>query len=196
MRLEILRNIRRLEAYRQGLDPELRQHFEVRLYAASASVTIYRWDSRMLVSFLPLGRLSGDTAQLEVSSESPLGTFVGERFDDLWRHGTPIEDHVALHITLMDGTGSRDYVARFVVLDDEHYIADPRIIAHLARHRDGTITARLGKVPSQVYALHIVAEESDVMSDLNANFLAKYERPGAAFIRLVPDHPPTRSDPT
>ncbi|BCJ75033.1 hypothetical protein CS0771_45770 [Catellatospora sp. IY07-71] len=95
----------------------------------------------------------------------------------------------------MDSTGSRDYVARFVVLDDEHYIADPRIIAHLARHRDGTITARLAKVPSQVYALHIVAEESDVMSDLNANFLAKYERPGAAFVRLVPDPTPTRSDP-
>jgi hypothetical protein len=58
---ETRRNLRVLAAFLDGLNDGPRQRFEVRLYSASPSVQIYQWDNRLLASFLPVGRRSGDS---------------------------------------------------------------------------------------------------------------------------------------
>jgi hypothetical protein len=125
--LEARRNLRVLDGFRRGLDDGGRQRFEVRLYSVSPSVQIYQWDNRLLASFLPVGRRSGDSARLEVTVESPLGTFVQERFDELWGPAKSIVEYTTLGLTISDGSaGPRDYQARFVTVDGCHYVADPR----------------------------------------------------------------------
>ncbi len=184
VRQEILRNLRVLDRFRRGLDEHLRRRFEVRLYAASASVTLYRWDDRALVSFLPIGRLSGDGTQLEITVGSPLGTFVGERFDELWRHGKPLEEFMVMSVTLRDGKGSRRYACEFVNHEDQFYVMSAHVLAHLASTRDETLRASVGEEMTFTYALEVVSGESSVHASLIVQYLEKYERPGQAFIRL------------
>src|SRR4051794_13906250 len=62
---EIMRNLRRLATFMAALSEQERGYIEVRLYDASASITLYRWDDRALVSFLPIGRFSEFGSQLE-----------------------------------------------------------------------------------------------------------------------------------
>jgi hypothetical protein len=185
--LETRRNLRVLDGFRHGLDDVLRQRFEVRLYSVSPSVQIYQWDNRLLASFLPVGQLSGDSAQLELSVESPLGVFVMERFDELWRQAKSIEDYLTLRLTIKDGSaGARDYRARFVTADGRYYVADHQVMAHLARCRDRHVEARLAAEPDRTYTVDVVAEESEQASAARAMFAEKYDRPEPAFVRLAP----------
>jgi hypothetical protein len=178
--LQTRRNLRVLDAFRRGLDEGLRRRFEVRLYRAAPSVQIYQWDGRLLASFLPLGRMSGDSVQLEVSVESPLGTFVAERFDELWRQARPIDEYMALRLTVDDGAEAREYTSRFVTVDGRHYVADAEVLAHLARCRDRVVRALLS---GQDYTVDIATDEE---SDVRAVFMEKYDRAEPAFVRLTP----------
>jgi hypothetical protein len=177
--LQTRRNLRLLDAFRRSLDDGLRRRFEVRLYRAAPSVQIYQWDGRLLASFLPLGRLSGDNVQLEVSVDSPLGTFVAERFDELWRQARPIDEYMTLRLTVDDGAEAREYASRFVTVDGRHYVADAEVLAHLARCRDRAVRAVLSGTD---YTVDVVSDESDV----RAVFLEKYDRTEPAFVRLTP----------
>jgi hypothetical protein len=183
---EVRQNLRLLAAYRQTLDEELRQRFQVRLYSAAPSVAIYQWDERLLVSFLPLGGLSGDNTQLEVSVVSPLGNFVAERFDELWASSTPIQDYMELRLAVVDDGGIREYSPRFVVVDGNRYVADAHLTALLARSRSGVVRVTLPEAPPGAFLLDIVEEDSAVAAELGGRFLDKYERAEAAFIRLTP----------
>lgn len=122
-------NLRALDAFRLGLPGELRRRVEVRLYAASASVQVYQWDGRLLASFLPLGRRSGDHAQLEVSVESPLGDVVMERFDELWEQAVPLDEYMTVRLTMTADGGEKDYRSRFVAVDGTYYLDDAKIVA-------------------------------------------------------------------
>lgn len=188
---ETRRNLRVLAAFRDGLNDGPRQRFEVRLYSASPSVQIYQWDNRLLASFLPVGRRSGDSAQLEVSAESPLGTFVLERFEELWRQGKSLADYLTVAVSISDGrAGARDYRVPFVTVDTRYYIADQQVLAHLARCRDTVVAATLALRPQRSYTVDVVVEESEG-ADVGALFLEKYGRreddwQKTAFVRLTP----------
>ncbi len=184
---EVLRNLKVLERFQHELDEQLRLRFEVRLYSASASVTLYRWDDRALVSFLPIGRLSGDGTQLEISTSSPLGEFVGDRFDELWRHGKPLSEFLALSFTILDrGGNQRRFRAPFVHVDGHYYIDDPEVLIELAVHGSDTLRAHLPHQPAVNYHVDAFAGEPDLRASVTAHYDEKYERQARAFVRLRP----------
>jgi hypothetical protein len=197
VRREVMRNLKVLERFTRELDERVRSRFEVRLYSASAAVTLYRWDDRALVSFLPIGRLSGDGTQLEITTGSPLGTFVGERFDELWSHGKPLARFIALAFTLTDGRGpARPYNTPFVRVGDHYFVTDPQVLAELALSRDGGLRATLDYHPTLSYELDVLIGESDLHSSVIAHYEEKYERPGRAFVRLRPAPAPAADERT
>ena len=183
---EVRQNLRLLAAYRQSLDERVRSRFQVRLYSAAPSVAIYQWDGHLLVSFLPLGGLSGDSTQLEVSVGSPLGNFVAERFDELWANSTTVDEYMALSLTVLDDGGGREYRARYVMVDGIRYVADPHLTALLARNPGSPVRVRPAHGSRGAFQLDIVAEDSAVAADVGGRFLAKYDRAEAAFIQLTP----------
>lgn len=183
---EVRRNLHTLDEYRRGLDLDLRRHFEVRLYDALPSVAIYQWDDRLLAAFLPLGRLSGDDVQLEVSVESPLGTFVAERFEELWRNSSPLEDYMTLRLSIGDGSGRTEYACRFVTLEGVRYLADPEVAAHLARSHADAVSVTVDHASNRAYVLEHVAADSPVAAELGPRFFDKYDRREATFLRLTP----------
>jgi hypothetical protein len=186
IRREILRNLHALDRFARSLDESLRQRFEVRLYDASASVTFYRWDDRALVSFLPIGRLSGDGVQLEITVTSPLGTFVSERFDELWEHGTRLTDFMTLELSIRDRVGVHQYECPFIGYVGELYVSDSRVLARIAGARDERLHASLRGEMTFGYGLDVVSGESDVHTSLVAIHLEKYGRPADVFIHVRP----------
>jgi hypothetical protein len=179
------RNLRLLAEHRQSLDKHVRHRFEVRLYATAPSVQVYQWDNRLLASFFPVGRLSGDHVQLEVSAESPLGYFVTERFDDLWARSTALDDYMSLTILVSDSMGKGEYSSPFVVLDGRHYLADPQVIARRGRNdNDVVVRATLRHVPDETYVVDFVDEGSRLADRVSVRFEEKYDRRETAFVFL------------
>jgi hypothetical protein len=113
--------------------------FQVRLYSSGPDVTMYRWDDRALVSFYPVGKLSGRAAQLEVTVDSPLGAFVNNRFQAVWHAAAP---HQALTpVTVADDNLERTYLVRFVDLDDGRRFVASRRVETFLRRAVGEVTA-------------------------------------------------------
>jgi hypothetical protein len=179
-------NLRALAAFRRDLPDQLRRRVEVRLYTASASVQVYQWDNRLLASFLPLGRRSGDHAQLEVSVDSPLGDFLLERFDELWEHAVPLEDYMTVRLSVTAGGTQREYAARYVTVDGAYYLDDAAILAQLARERNRTVHAALTLEPARTYRVEILPDESAGLPDARSRFTEKYDHPAPVLVRLTP----------
>lgn len=113
--------------------------FQVRLYSSGPDITMYRWDDRALVSFYPVGKLSGRAEQLEVTVDSALGSFVNNRFQAVWHAAAP---HQALTpITVADNNIERTYLVRFVDLDDGRRFVASRRVERFMRRAVGEITA-------------------------------------------------------
>ncbi|GAA1798934.1 hypothetical protein HC028_13400 [Planosporangium flavigriseum] len=186
-RREILRNLRTLHLFEQRLTEAQRRRFEVRLYSASAGVTMYRWDDKALVSFLSVGRLSGQGAQLEVTVSSPLGMFVEQRFEELWQQGAPMHEFMRLPVTLVEADGARrDFVTSFVVADGAQYIVDHGVVSHMARRRDGHLSAYCRADPDTRYELIVVDDNEDLCAQLSERFADKYDLPRATYVWLRP----------
>jgi hypothetical protein len=191
---ETRRNLVTLDEFRRSLPADARARCEVRLSTASASVQMYQWDGRLLASFLPVGRLSGDHTQLEVAVDSPLGDFLLERFEELWPDGVTIEDYMRLRVVLRDGTGETAFPVRYVRADDDLYlVAEADLIAHLARARHHDVTAVVGTDPvgtgpigTGEHAVDIVAPDSPEAATVRRLVEAKYGRAERIFVRLVP----------
>jgi hypothetical protein len=162
-------------------------NFEVRMYNASPSISLYRWDERSLVSFFPLGRLSGQGAQLEVAAQSPLGQFVNDRFNALWLAARGLAELMALPLVLLgDPTGEQELAAAFVLLDGISYVSDPRVVAHMAR-RPGQVAVRAGAAGRTAHRPVIVdAEDAELLRTLRGQFQEKYGRGHDIFVCLAP----------
>ncbi|MBQ1026169.1 hypothetical protein [Micromonospora sp. C95] len=186
---ESRRNLQTLEAFRQSLDENFRARFEIRLYTASASVQMYQWDDRLLASFLPLGKLSGDHSQLEVSTVSPLGSFVTERADELWDGGMALTEYWLTSVTLTDDEGRRQYACRFLDIGDRHYLADARVIAQLARAQNGSVRVEFRQCPGTVHGVDVITEGDPDLASVRQRFLEKYGQSETVFIRLNPFPP-------
>ncbi|MFG1609244.1 hypothetical protein [Actinoplanes sp. NPDC049265] len=182
--IESRRNLQALDAFERGLDPGLRHRFEVRLYATSASLQVYCWDDRLLASFLPLGRLSGDHAQLEVSEDSPLGGFVTERFEELWDRSMPVDDYWRTTVTIAGDAEQRSYTARFLLVGEQFYLADPEVVAHIARAGAATVRAVLHDAPERSFRVAVLADGDEESAEVQSRYLEKYDHPETVFVRL------------
>jgi len=96
----IIENIHTLNDFAATLPEASARNLSVRLYDASASVIMYRWDDRSLISFLAPDRLAEEGTHLEIDLRSPIGAFIDTRFSDIWSQaedcdaGT-VHDHAA-----------------------------------------------------------------------------------------------------
>jgi hypothetical protein len=186
---EIMRNLRRLAPFADELSERDRARFEVRLYDASASITLYRWDDRALVSFLPIGRFSELGSQLEVSMRSPLGEFIEQRFQELWddRSTVTMTDFLHVSVTLVeDEQTARHFVVRYVEHEDVCYVVHTEVLAAMAR-RPASLRAYLRRDPSQSHELVIVdSHDADLHETLDVAYAEKYDAHALAFVGLLP----------
>ncbi|WP_432836698.1 DUF5919 domain-containing protein [Dactylosporangium sp. CA-092794] len=186
---EIMRNLRRLSRFTADLGERERSGFEVRLYDASASITLYRWDDRALVSFLPIGRFSELGAQLEVTMRSPLGEFIQQRFDELWGSRTTVgmAEFLDLTVTLVeDEHTARQLQARYVEHEGDCYVIHTEILAAMAR-RPARLQVFLRGDPSRLHDLFIVdSQDPELHQLLQLAFVEKYDVQAHAFVGLRP----------
>jgi hypothetical protein len=157
--------------------------FQVRLYSSGPDITLYRWDDRALVSFFPVGRLSGSSTQLEVSVDSPLGAFVNRRFQDKWRSAAPFQALTA--VTLADDRIERTYLVRFIDLDGERYVTSKRIARFLNRSV-GAVVTHNGGAPGGLEPVGRADGEGRQLCDrLDRAFRGIYgEVPDTPYLRL------------
>jgi hypothetical protein len=212
---QIMDNLRHLHQFRATLTAaEHRAQFKVSVYDASPSIQLYQWDSRALISFFPIGKVSFDVPQLEVDMASPWGQFVDRRFDELWEH----RDHIRsldrywrLTVVLTHGDVRIDSVpVPYVSVDDQVYIDGTgqlatRLAAHVLQDH-GTAPADMASFgalavwpprrtgqPSRHFDLHRVQEQdAPGRTEVAALFDQKYTGyPAAAaadvfLLRLSP----------
>lgn len=189
VRREIMRNLRDLHRLQAGLSPERREQFQVRLYGAAPAIQLYRWGERMMVSFYPVDRLSGEGQQLEVRLSTPLGSFVAERFADLWANARPMAEVMTRRLVLLHEEGGRSPLQlEYVRRQDGHvYICDQRVVVELAREPHRPPRAQIDGRDDQVYELELVDEtDESLLASLGADFEEKYGTLVDVFVRLRP----------
>lgn len=133
----IVDNLRELYRLQRDLEPEQARRFQVRVYDASPSIQLYRWDDKAFISFFPIGTRAYDARQIEAFMSSPLGEFVSSRFEDLWGSGTtrPMDDFMHLHLTLrIDDEELTQAETHFVRVGPFCFIDGTAIVDHLTDH--------------------------------------------------------------
>jgi hypothetical protein len=184
---EIVRNLRALHRFEQQLAPHKRRLFEVRLYSASAGVTLYQWDNRALVSFLSIGRLSGQGAQLEVLMGSQVGSFVDQRFTELWQISRPMDRFLQSRVTLVDADGlRRDFACQYVDNEGARYVVHTEVLAYMARLRQGDLVAHIEDDQARPLRLRLVDDDSELHVNLTDRFMVKYGTELSPIIWLSP----------
>jgi hypothetical protein len=183
----LARNLETLHRLRQSFDQDggprglgSAAAFEVRLYASGPAVTMYRWDDRALVSFYPVGKLSGESTQLEVSVDTPLGGFVNSRFQQVWRSSAPFQ--ALTPVTVDDGHLERTYLVRYVDLDDVRYVTSARIERYL-RRAQGPVSAEQAGIACRL--TEVERTEAALVTQLDAAFRSVYgETSDTPYLRL------------
>ncbi|WBB68715.1 hypothetical protein [Micromonospora sp. WMMD812] len=148
VRRVLVDNLRRLNEFATSLDKGLRARFHVRIYDASPSIHMFRWDDKALISFFPIGARASASPHLEVFMASPLGDFVESRFDELWRHPSTrhLDEYVCLPLTVSHGsTVLRSCAVHFVAEGDEWCIDGSPMVDQLTDHGTGPLEVRLSR---------------------------------------------------
>lgn len=130
-------NLRCLHAFADRLDPAVRRALEVRVYNASPSMQLFRWDDRVLISFYPPHERVVTARQIETYVSNPLGEFAQSRFDELWAADTTrgIEDYLTMPVTVRAGGAALTTQRLAFVRDvDAVFIDATPLVAHLVRH--------------------------------------------------------------
>lgn len=186
---EIMRNLRALYDFRDTIQPISQRHnFNVRIYTTSPSITVYRWDEKALVSFFPVGKISSEGAQLEITIGSPLGKFANERFNSLWEVSKDLQQFMHLPVTLVDAGGTNQKLeVEFVQQDGRFYVGDPRMVAHIARHKTAAPLAysRYGQQVLNELTL-IDVTQPELFATLKIQFQEKYDHSDEVFVHLQP----------
>ena len=142
VRRVIVDNLRYLNDFADSLDDRQRQSFQVRIYDASPSIQIFRWDDKALISFFPIGVRASASPHLEVYLASPLGEFVQGRFDDLWRHPSTrdLSEYVTVPVTVYyEDVALRNCEVHFVRLGDACFIDGAPMVDQLTDHGTGRL---------------------------------------------------------
>ena len=186
---EIMRNLRVLYNFRNtALPASVIHNFNVRMYTASPSVTVYRWDEKTLVSFFPVDKISSQSIQLEVTVDSPLGKFVNERFNSLWTGSKDLEEFMRLSVTLADAdSAGANLEVEFVQLDSKLYVGDSRLVTQMARRRPGTTLVYSHYDEQVLNELTIIDDaQPELLATLSDQFKEKYGHTHEVFVSLEP----------
>jgi hypothetical protein len=144
-------NLRQLYGFTGRLDPALRRHLEVRVYDASPSMQLFRWDDKILISFFPLHHRVAAARQIETYISNPLGEFAQSRFDELWAADTTraVEDYMQMLVEVHDTTGTAVTCrVGHVQHIDRVFIDATPLVAHLVKHGIAGLRARLPEADS------------------------------------------------
>ena len=128
--------IAELSRFQRGLPEDVAQRLGVRVFNSLPPARLYRWDNRAISSFFPMGTgLGTDVRHYETNVTSSLGRFVDEQFDLAWRDRDTrdLQDYLTVSMTLV-ATGRR-YRARYVVADDQVYVASLQLTDSLFRNQ-------------------------------------------------------------
>jgi len=194
VRLEVMRNLRDLRHLEAQLPRERRGQMQVRVYSAAPSIQLYRSGERAMVSFYPVDQLSGEGQQLDVRITSPLGSFVSERFAELWSSGSrSINELLTQRAQVLEGEGGlvagEPMRLEYVRYDGGLYVCDQRMVVELARHRDRPVRVRLDGQADQVFELEMIGEaEEELPQRLSTAYSEKYGADADVFVRLKPVH--------
>jgi hypothetical protein len=179
VRLLIGANLRHLDGFARRLDPLPRRRLEVRIYDASPSMQLFRWDDKVLISFFPLHQRVAAARQIETYVSNPLGEFAQSRFDELWTADTTrtLESHLRMAVAVrrMADTVATERVG-FVRHADRLFIDATPFVAHLVKHG----IAGLSATPSGVDGTAVLAMAQiescppDVRREVAALFESKY----------------------
>ncbi|MEV6525950.1 hypothetical protein AB0M43_28800 [Longispora sp. NPDC051575] len=183
-------NVRVLNGLLDSVAPDKRRNLSVRLYDASASVILYRWDDRGLTSFLPTDGLAEEGEHLEVDMRSPLGGFVSARFAALWHSPTTITLQSFLRMPVViieDGRRAKPIEALYVTVEQGHYLVSSEILAALARRPGGTLRARRADDDAVTFDLFVVDDrETDLQNRLVESYHEKYDMSAHTFVGMRP----------
>ncbi|MGH3680645.1 MAG: hypothetical protein ACRDT2_10415 [Natronosporangium sp.] len=190
----IMENLQYLYQLRRGLEPAAARRFQVRVYDASPSIQLYRWDEKAYISFFPVGVRAYDARQIEAFMASPLGEFVEGRFDELWASNTtrPMDDFMTIGLTVRRGGADLGTSqAHFVRLGTAWYIDRTAISDHVTLHGILQLTIHTRQpliVDGTAGTVFGVEQVAVGQKDLVAMFDAKYG-PGhraTQLFRLAP----------
>ncbi|WP_075004058.1 hypothetical protein [Streptacidiphilus jiangxiensis] len=191
VRREVMRNLRDLRSLTAQLPPEQREQLQVRVYTAAPSIQLYRCGERLMVSFYPVDRLSGEGQQLEVRITTPLGSFVSERFAELWSRSRSVNEVLTRHVQVVDehrdGEAGQPMWLEYVDGNDGLYMSDHRLVVQLARQRDRPVRVFVDGQTGEVFELELVGpEEEPLQQRLAAAYSEKYGVDAEVFVRLRP----------
>jgi hypothetical protein len=190
--LLIMDNLRHLHQLRRSLDPLVARQLQVRVYDASPSIQLYRWDDKAFISFFPVGVRAYDARQIEAFMSSPLGEFVAGRFEELWNESTTrrLEDFMTLGLTVR--LGSDDLAsshAHFVRLEGDCFVDGSALLDHLTDHGARQLSLTVDGVRESVFDLARLDQQDPARrATVIALFDAKYgtDHGRRVILRLVP----------
>jgi hypothetical protein len=140
-------NLRHLHEYRRALAADKQVLLAVRVYDASPSVQLYRWDDKAFLSFFPIGKRAYDTRQIETYLANPLGEFAQSRFDALWAAPSTatLDDYLHLAICVHHAAPPpTEHRVPFVRHENELYVDGTPLFAPLVDHGITALTVQLG----------------------------------------------------
>jgi hypothetical protein len=92
-----------------------------------------------------------------------------------------------LRVTLVEPAGvEHDFDARFVTLDGRRYLADVDVVSHMARRRDGALSAYCHPDPDTRYE-PVVVDDADLRTLVAAEYADKYNASASTFVLLRPE---------
>ncbi|GLI02822.1 hypothetical protein [Phytohabitans aurantiacus] len=190
--LLIMDNLRHLYTLRRSLDPLVARQLQVRVYDASPSIQLYRWDDKSFISFFPVGVRAYDARQIEAFMSSPLGEFVSSRFEDLWSESTTrtLEDFMSLRLTIRLGTDNlATSDAHFVRLDGDCFVDGSSLLDHLTDHGARRLSLAVGGLRDAIFDMvrldqHDPARRATVVALFDAKYGSGHDH--RVILRLVP----------
>ncbi|GAA4470288.1 hypothetical protein [Phytohabitans houttuyneae] len=188
----IMDNLRHLYHLRRALDPLTARQLQVRVYDASPSIQLYRWDEKAYISFFPVGVRAYDARQIEAFMSSPLGEFVASRFEELWTDGTTrrMEDFMTLSVTVrLDAAELATSEAHFIRLEEDWFVDGSALLDHLTDHGARRLSLAVGGGPAAVFDLvrldlHDASRRATVVALFDAKYGTSHDK--KVILRLVP----------
>jgi hypothetical protein len=194
----IIGNIHTLTDFKRTLPEDAARYLSVRLYDANASVIMYRWDDKGLISFLAPDRLAEEGTHLEIDMRSPIGAFIDARFADIWSQPRTValEEYMTMPLNLVGeadenvegDNGCAVLVnARYVLISGAHYVESSPILHAQALHPGRVLKAKPVNARDASYDLVFIDPGDSQTEDAVAEaFRMKYREPVQIFIHLRP----------
>lgn len=157
-------------------------YLEVRVYSLLPPARMYRWDSRAISSFFPMGNWEGsDIKHYETNMTSRLAQFVDDQFQLIWHDADTISLASYFKVNLDIAVPGLEFISRtakYVVYQDEVYVAGRGIVEELYRLRAIDPQVRLRQVPPGARLagdrLILVPADRNVSNHLQLLFHRKY----------------------